>query len=350
MRKIAGPGHVGNEFVNYNPPGTPTGTYIMAAWANDVQRELIGVQDELSIAEADGSNKYILAAMKGLAIAHGKPLGELFFLHKHKDPAAFDKDNPETYFPALCLDDGDHDIAVANWPDLVPDLRTVKATYNEGIAGEDSQFDVTGWAIVSNVATLTFANTTAELAILAAISEDNLVHESYSSWRSITLASAIGDISAGEYAITNVDPTARTVSFAFTAGDNSGSGTWTVEFYKHRIPGSTTTARVFERPGGVLVAANDVDGECIAGYRRRDRGQGDWHEQYYQAGVVVSGSAAGFRMNSATEPTQNSPSFTQKPIRESITDTVNGTPRTGKTIDPRAIVGHLYIWGKKYVA
>ena len=340
MRKIAGPGHVGNEFVDYDPPGTPTGTYVMANWANDVQRELIGVQDEFSIAEADGSNKYILAAMKGLAIAHGKPLGETFFLNKYRAPAAFDKDNPELFFPALCLDIGDQDISETNWPDLVPDLRVLRATYNEGIAGSKYQFDVTNWNVTSNVGTLTFADQTAEKAMLADYTEDNLVHGDFNNYRSVTLASAIGNIPAGEYALSAIDPSARTITFSVTASDGSGAVTAIAEFYQHRIPGSSTTARVFERPGGVLVAANDPDGECIAGMRRRDRGQGHWHDIQVTespSGVIdISlGSAIGTPVNLA---------------RLMVTDGVNGAPRTGKTTDPRALVGHLYIWGKSYVA
>ncbi len=340
MRKIAGPGHVGNTFADYDPPGTPTGTYVMADWGNDVQDELRGIEDEFSIAEAAGTNKYVLAAMKGLAIAHGKPLGELFFMSKYKAPAAFNKDSPEDYFPAVCLDIGDQDLAAANWPDLVPDLRALRATYNEGIAGEKYQFGVTDWAIVSNVATLTFDNVAAEKAVISALGEDNLVHGDYASWRSITLPAAIGDITAGEYAITDVDPTARTVSFAFTAGDNSGAGAFVVSFYQHRIPGSSTTARVFERPGGVMVAANDPDGECMAGMRRRDRGQGHWHET---KGQDWTDAGNGRDIIADT-------GISQTFVKDPTTDTVNGEPRTGKTTDPRAQVGHLYMHGVNYVA
>ncbi len=140
---------------------------------------------------------------------------------------------------------------------------------------------------------------------------------------------------------TDVDPTARTVSFAFTAGDNSGAGTFVVSFYQHRIPGSGTTARLFERPGGVMVAANDADGECIAGMRRRDRFQGHFHEVY---GMSDAGSASDtLRANTGGG------SFTRA-AKRAATDEVNGEPRTGKTNDPRALVGHMYLWGKKFVA
>ncbi len=346
MRKIAGPGHVSNEFKDYDAISNPTGTVHTADWGNDVQRELIGIQDEFSIAEADGSNKYILAAIKGLAIRFGKQLGELFFLDQHKTPAAFDKDNPENFFPGLCLDtiSSYMDISSTNWSDLVTHLRAKVFKYMEGTGSEKFAFDVTNWAIVSNVATLTLANTTAENAILAALAEENLVHGGYSNWRSITLPSAIGDITAGEYAITDVDAAARTIDFAFTAADNSGSGTWTVNFYQHRIPGSTTTARVYEVTARSLVSANDGDGEAIAGMRRRDRFQGftfnvTAHGDLGLDSLSISGGASGMaRWGTNTSSVSIS------------TDGVNGTPRTGKTTDPRALIGHLYIWAKSYVA
>ena len=346
MRKIDGPGAVANAFVDYDAILNPSGTVHTADWGNDTQDELIGIQDEFGIAEAAGTNKYVLAAIKGIAIKFGKQLGEMFYLDNVTLPTEFDKDNPETFFPGLCLDtiDVSTDIAVANWPDLVPHLRAKGLTYNEGITGSKSSFDVTDWAIVSNVATLTFANTTAENAILDALSEDNLVHASYSNWRSITLAGAIGDISAGEYALTDVDPLLRTVSFAFSSGDNSGSGAFTSNFYTNRIEGSATTARVYEATGRTLVSAND--GENISGLRRRDRFQGHWHDVENNAGnglQIVGEQAAG--ANSTIEAS----GVHDYLAREAQTDTVNGTQRTGITTDPRSAVGHLYIHGKSYL-
>ena len=355
MRKIAGPGHVGNAFADYDPPGTPTGTYVMADWGNDVQDELRGIEDEFSIAEAAGTNKYVLAAIIGLAIQHGKPLGELFFMNEYKAPAAFDKDNPEDYFPALCLNTGDQDIAVANWPDLVPKLRAYRLTWKEGIAN-DRQFNVENWAVSSNVATLTFTNTTTEKAIISALTEDELVHGNFVDWRSINLPSAIGNIPAGEYAISGIDPSALTITFDVTASDGSGAVSTVADFYLHRIPGSSTTARVYERPAGVLVAANDADGECIAGMRRRDRGQGHGHNfSVYGSSGTVNISASNFHayagaggtfIGHTSAPNIDNPNTVTNPIA----DPVNGEPRTGKTTDPRAMVGHLFMWGREFVA
>jgi hypothetical protein len=297
----------------------------------------------------DGDDPVLMkATMIGTAISMGKPLGELYFLDSLKTPVELDKDNPETFFPGKCLDTINifEDIPVAEWPDFVPHLRAKKLTYNEGITGEKSAFDVTDWDITSNVATLTFANSTAELAILAALLEDNLVHGSYTDWRSITLASAIGDVSAGEYAITNVDASLREITFAFTSGNNSGSGSFTSEFYTNRVPGSTTTARLYETTARSLVSANDSEGENINGLRRRDRFQGHWHE-YYVSRTLSSGAGTALDQLTSTGAVLNP---NQDRIQNPITNGPDGTPRIGTTTDPRSLGAHLYIHGKSYVA
>ncbi len=128
---------------------------------------------------------------------------------------------------------------------------------------------------------------------------------------------------------------------------NSGSGKWGILFYEHRIPGSSTTARVYERPAGVLVAANDPDGECIAGMRRRDRGQGHEHSIWtYVAGALELLTSAGSKQRSGNEVSESGAGAIGQPI----SDAVNGTPRTGKTTDPRAMVGHLFMHGVSYLA
>ena len=346
MRKIAGPGHVGNAFVDYDAITNPDGTVYTADWGNDTQNELIGIQDEYSIAESAGTNKYVLAAIKGIAIGYGKQLGELFFLDTAKDPAEFDKDAPEDFFPGKCLSSIEdyEDIAVANFPDLVAHLRAKAFKYFEGITGETSAFSVTNWAIVSNVATLTFSGTAAT-AMLAALAEDVLVHGSYTNWRSVTLAGAIGDITAGEYAITDVDAAGLTIDFAFTAGNNSGAVTATCNFYQHRVPGSTTTARLVETTARTLISANDADGEAIAGLRRRDRGQGHWHEYYTRPSNDTGGGVVLDGINAAVTGINTQQDRIQNPIVDNLG---NGTPRTGKTTDPRALVGHLFIWGRSF--
>jgi hypothetical protein len=108
-----------------------------ADWLNDVQDELIAVQEELSIAELQERTITSSRRSKGIAKKLSKEVGEIFHLNHVKSPAAFDKDDPDSFFPGLCLSsiDGYTDISSSNWPDLVTNLRTRALTYNEGKAG-----------------------------------------------------------------------------------------------------------------------------------------------------------------------------------------------------------------------
>lgn len=277
-----------------------------------------------------------------------RELGELFFIAGNvKSPVAWSWANRRTFFAGKCLDTIAiyEDISSTNWPDLVTWLRAQKLIYLEGKTGEKYAFNVTNWAISTNVATLTFANTPGENAVLTALLEDKLVHGSYTAWRTITLGSSIGDITAGDYAITEVDPAAHTVKFAFTHANSSGSGSFTASFYQHRVSGSTTTARVFEATARTLVSAGDA--ENIAGLRRRDRFQGHWTRLKYN--TLAYGGTPSIRniYGGATEGTDDTGG-----ANIPVADTLNGfgTPRTGITTDPRSAVGHLYLWGRSYAA
>lgn len=351
MRKIAGPGAVGGTFVDYDAITNPNGTVYTADYGNDVQDELIFIQDEAGVAEAAGTNGYVFSSMIKHIQDYSKPIGELYFLDSLKTATAFDKDDLTAYFNGICLDaiEDYTDISSTNWPDLVTHLRAKALTYNEGITGSKSAFDVTDWDITSNVATLTFANTTAENAILAALLEDNLVHGGYTNWRSITLPSTIGDITAGEYAITAIDATLRTVKFAFVASNNSGSGAFTANFYTNRVPGSSTTARLYEATARNLVSANDANGEQINGLRVRDRFQGHYQGVSYFTVATPTAGVSGPYIASNSATTGRTARAGEISTTGAITDGVNGTPRTGLTTHGPEQVGHLYIHGRSYL-
>lgn len=285
------------------------------------------------------------------SIEYGKNIGELYFLDSLKAPTIYSDVSPGDYFPSICLDSISSytDISLSNWLDLVPHLRAKALTYNEGLPGSKSSFSVTGWAVASNVATLTFADTDGENAILTALTEDQLVHGSYSNWRSITLSSTIGDISAGEYAITGITASTRQVTFAFLSSDNTGSGTYTAIFYTNRVPGSSTTARLYQATGRTLVSAND--GEGINGLRKRDRFQGFdmniYGESLAERLLLQGGSG------SASNSVYINGAFaigSEAIAHDFVTDGVNGTPRTGSTTHGPESVGHLYIHGRSYSA
>jgi hypothetical protein len=357
MRKIAGVGHNNNRFEDYDPQTNPTGTVITDDWGNDVQDELIGIQNDLGIGEAAGTNYYVLAAIKGVTIKLSKQLGELFFLDDYKAPVEFDKDNPETFFPAKCLDaiDGKEDIDDANYPDLGPYLRAKRTYYRRGTSSEKKSFDVTGWQISSNTAILTFASQTAEQAILDDLLEDQKVNGSYGDWRTITLPNQIGDIPAGTYAIEAIDTASREVEFSLTAGDNSGTGSYVVEFAPHKLDdslsGAGTKARLFEVSGRSIVSANDASDEVVSGLRRRDQMQEHFHRLDSSLG---GGFYVGIR---GTDPSAigadlgDGGTGTNAAVRTQGAGSANNSnARTGSTTDPRSLGAHVYMWAKRYIA
>jgi hypothetical protein len=287
----------------------------------------------------------------------------VFALLDHKAPVAWA--DPDTYFPAVCLSDINSyaDVTNAAVPDLVTYLRARKAGYRLGMAGAKTAFDVSGWAIVTNVVTLTFANTAPEIAFLLSLAEDQTVHNSFTGWRSVTTSVALGGCPAGDYAITGINAVARTVTFAYTTGNASG-GAIVVEFYANRVAGSTTTARLFAVQGRALVSANDSADEVVAGLRRRDRMQGHVHTADihhgsddtipFMIGSLNAGSATG-RWANATVAGSTTNYTSQKLTinangQSTSNDGTNGPPRTGTTTDPRALGVHLYIHAGRKLA
>lgn len=256
---------------------------------------------------------------------------------------------PSASAPWFPLTNADATLDVANWPDLVPYYRAKILKYRPGIVGsEKSAFDVTHYTRASNVVTITLANTTAELAILAALAEENLVHGSFSGWIPLTLPLSLGtgdDVTAGDYEITAIDAGNRTISFAHTGSNIGSTGvSRTVEFYPHRIPGSTDTARHYQIKGRTLVSTNDDAGEVISVLRRRDRYQGHWMEA--PSGTVFITSPGGSVNQGGSSIAWGASSVTGG----SVTDGVNDTPRVGKTTDPRSLGAVPYIWARRYAA
>lgn len=294
------------------------------------------------------------------SIEYGKQIGEYVYLNKYKAPSALDEENPGAYFPAFCLNtiDGYEDISEANWPLFVDPLRELMLTYMEGTASEVSDFPVTDWDITSDVATLTFDSTDAADAILEGLHEDYMyggVH------RAITLPSDIGDIVAGEYQITDIDVSTNTLTFDYVADDNSGTDTWTANFYSNRVIGSTTTARLYQATGDALTSANSSEGNYICGLRMRDAEQRITGtitkiNSVSNAGPLDSASnnIDGVFSN-GTDQTNGPGINTTRTGAALIFDSANSTsPNQAKTNDEethvKSQVGHLYIWGRRYIA
>lgn len=235
-------------------------------------------------------------------------------------------------FPAVRIDDGDHDIAAANWPELVPALRAEQMT----VAGVSS---FTGTVSGS---TLTLASTSAGDLLLADLIEDAKVHggdaetENYTNGRCINIAGT-------DYAITAINAGARTISVS----GSPASGSQTVLFFPHRIAGSTTTARLFRTSARAIISQGDAAGTILPGLRRRDYFQSHWHSVRSNTNTNVYTTGTG----SFASPVGSFGAFYDTvTARGAITDGVNGTPRSGARTEPRALGAYLYIWGGRYVA
>jgi len=282
-----------------------------------------------------------------VAIEKSHYLLETFSLPDLRDPSAWDADNPDDYFPAKCLTSIDtyEDISSTVFPDAVAALRAIKTIFKDGLTGEITDPVVTGWAIASNVATLTFQNDADHIAFLAALLEDEVQHGSYTNWRTVTLASAIGSISAGVYAITNVNSSTRTITFSFTGSDGSGSVTSSATFYAYRTT-SSTTARLFSAKGLSLMGVNDANGYFVAGgLRRRGYFQGHGTKIRYDGNAgsdssMLGSSGLGTSLDGSTTGAAS--------VIES--DTVNGDPRFAKETHSPAISVHLYMHMGSYIS
>jgi hypothetical protein len=360
MTKTTAPGSSSGAFVDDNPGGGIVGTLIVAADQNAHQDEIYNTIVGAAITPSGADNGQLWDAIRKAVKERAKEVGELFALSTRKTPVGFGSGTEDTYFPGLYLTDiaSYLDISETNWPDLVPFLRGVKAIFKNGVSGEISSPGVTNWAIATNVATLTFTNDTDHVAFLTALSEDQTIHGSFTNWRTITLANAIGSITAGTYAITAINPASRTLSFAFTAANASGAVTATSEFYPHRIVGSTTTARVFSARGLTMHGVNDDNGYFVASaLRRRGYMQGHKHNSnsYFVISNPIWNQADGSTAVAGTdkfiaETVSTSASRLNPKTSDPINDSTNGTPRTAKETNGPAVSVHLYIHGGRYVA
>lgn len=334
MRKINGPGNVGNQFVDYDPINNPLGTVVTANFMNDVQDELIAIQTDASIAESAGTNAQILKLIKFNAIKYSKNIGEFFWLEENKNPSAFAINTPDDFFPAINLSKINitSDITTTNYPLLVPYLRALKVRYLDGTSGE-----VNSWTATVSGSNVTMPTSTSSDAILSSLAEDVLVHGGYTNFRSITVAGV-------EYPITNINTGTRVITVTGTPS----AGSQTVEFFNYRITGSSTSARLFEVKGRGFIAPNDSSGRHQNGLRVRDRFQGHYHRNLIIDGVGQrSGSqtASGSGFNIFTGGTGNNID-----IGSPITDGTNNTPKTGSTTHGQGISAHLYIWARSYIA
>lgn len=352
MKRTTAPGSSAGAYVDDNPSGGIVGTLRIAEDANLTQEEICAVVEGAELVLSGADSAQTLQAIKRMIKESGRELGELYFLQEEKAPVKFSVANQDTYFPAFCLTNFNSvaTLDVANYPFLVPWLRARKQIFMEGLTGELAALPITNWAIAANVATLTASNTAANIAWMNALIEDKNVHGSYTNWRTVTLASAIGSVPAGTYAITEVDSINRYIKFALTAADSSGAVTSSVEFYPHRIAGSETTAREFSLRGLSINGQGDDNLYMINGLRRRGFMQGHWHKitRSDRTDIIYVDNAGSNPYLDASGPNYGGNRYLI--AKDFETDGTNGTPRTGKETHGPIVMAHIYRHARRYIA
>jgi hypothetical protein len=359
--QIKAPANYGDDIT-----GTVKGSALTAQEVHEnmivMPREFKNAQTRAGITPSNVDNTQLYQIIKKTAVETKWEVGTIIPYLDYKAPSVWDPANPDNYFPALDLS------AIASTqtidstgtssgltlspitklvsPTAVTWLRAFKATINRGMgASAQSDMGVTNWSIAANVATLTFANAVNEIAMLKAVGEEALVQGANASLTVYTASYqiplnvpvAIGNIPAGDYLLSTLDPAARTVTFACVASNGSGSVSTVAAFYPFRIVGSTTTARVFAGQGRTLVGANDGLGENVAGLRRRDRFESHFHANNVSNNIGSSGSATGFVDSPNATSTKNGTAFF---ANAPVTDGSNPL-RTSTTTDPRSLGVHL---------
>ena len=350
MNRTRAANNVANKHVDKVASPYSPGTTGVAEDRNMIQEAMMAIIEGFGGAGSytDDSNlfKYLKKGMKEIR----KEIGEIFPLLDYKPAVGWistpGSENPDTYFPAYCISNIATTLTfyktggALNCPAFVDYLRAYKATYARGMAGEVSDYSVTNWAIVANVATLTLANNASVNTILAALQEEATANGGFG--MAVTVPT-IGNVPAGEYAITSIDTVNRYIVFACVAANGSGAVSSTAAVYPFRILASTTTARMFPGQGLTLMAANDANGYFIGGLRRRGFAQGHNHyikwsgynDNFSSDGAVNAngaqlprGAVAGTDYWKATSP---------------INDGTNGNHRTGKETHSPALSVHLFI-------
>jgi hypothetical protein len=232
------------------------------------------------------------------------------------------------------------DVSETNYPLLVSEYR---AEQLELLGVSEWQVTVT-----SSVVTIV-AGSTAATALCSLFRQDAIV----SSWLNTgepanflgttdyatSSTSRCINLNGTDYRITNASATS--INFSLTS--EPGNGTYTLKVYPYRVAGSSTTARLFKISGSALIAAGDAGGEVVGGFRKMDRGQGHWHEWFNTTG---GGSQTGYTGTGTQAETSLG---ALKYVRNPTTDSINGTPRTGKTTDPRTAGMNVYTWAGVYL-
>lgn len=220
--------------------------------------------------------------------------------------------------PWFCLS-----LADQNWTtdhfsaDFIATMRTRKVIYDEMGASPVSSF---GGAWAGDTFTLT--NNAANVAMITALAREYLYAGSpTTNWRLL-------HDGTNEFNIIAISVSARTIQVNLDSKTAAGSA---IEIYRHRVYGSTTSARHFSEAG---LGFYQAGGDKISGLRRLDQFQGHWHNDYLSANA---GTAAGYCAG-WTGASRHASQY-------EIANLTDGKPRTGtKTeIEAGTLLAYIYV-------
>lgn len=324
MKRTTAANSVSGHPVDRNTGTGTTGTTWGAEDWDNHQEEIIAPILALGL-ELDGEvQNQLYKAIVGLSHV----VGETLFMETDDTPGAL--------FPAVPRN-VDIDIAAANYPLLVPKLRAVKASI---LGTVDFSVTVSG-------STVTFADTPAGVKLLNLIAADALVAgwlnggqaATYTSDYSTAATRRCITIAGTEYAIAGTNLVAKSL----TVVGSPASGAQTASVYTYRIPGEANKARLLKIAGFVGVAAGDVDGEVVGGWRKMDRLESHVHNQSYSS--TASTTNGTYPKAVDTNNQQQSSYSTGVPSGDGT-----NTLRAGKTTDPRTNGQYVFTWAGVYAA
>jgi hypothetical protein len=233
--------------------------------------------------------------------------------------------------PWFCLSLTDQDWTTAHYStDFIAEMRTRKVIYDEMGASPVSLF---GGAWAGDTFTLT--DNAANVAMITALAREYLYAGSpTTNWRLL-------HDGTNEFNIIAISVSARTIKVNLDSKTAAGSA---IEIYRHRVYGSTTSARHFSEAG---LGFYQAGGDKISGLRRMDQMQG-WQ----------GGNAGGTLVNFTESP--GSASAQKWYIKVGayaghadgiypVSDGTHGDPRVGTKTEIEAGTLFAYIYVGTYI-
>jgi len=285
---------------------------------------------------APADNFQLIKSM--IAVSHR--VGEVIWSEVTQTPAIW-ASGSATYNPVIARWDADHTVTSAQAPDLVTAYRAEKANINvNGVAYNQ-------WTGTVAAPVITFASNAQNLAMLNMIVNEATANGYIATQTAGAAAVFTGtaqrciNVNGTDYPIVGASVGGLTVTVTGTPT----SGSQTCILFTYRIAGSTSSVVLPRISGFGPVATYDYDGNFVHGWRKMDQGQGHYHQAYYNNSNGYSSGSA-FNDFLGTGPGGSATTS----VRSPITDGTNGTPRTGKTTDPRAYGLLPYTWAGRLLA